>query len=459
MNQNHYDTIIIGGGQAGIPLAHALAKQERRIALIEQALLGGSCVNFGCTPTKAVIASARLVHQMRRAAEYGLRASNIEVDYPAVLERAKRIAAESRTGLERGFETTDNPQLLHGHARLDGRDTQGLFRVRIGDDVHRAKSVVLNTGTRSVIPEVEGLDKVRFIHAGNWLEFDELPQHIAILGGGYIALEMSQFYRRMGSRVTVIEHGARVANREDDEVSAAVQSSLEAEGIEFRLNTKASSVKAHHDGIALMLEADDNTSTLEASHLFVATGRQPNTDDIGLETVGVEKDEHGIIKVDERLQTSVEGIRVAGDIRGGAQFTHTAWDDYRILESQLIGDKSRTTQRIIPYAMFTDPELGRVGMTEREARAAGKEIKVSRYEMKKNGKAREIGEPHGFIKVIVDAATDKILGAAIFAHEGAELVHSYVELMNADVPYTVLRDSVHIHPTLAEAVQSAVKLL
>ena len=320
------------------------------------------------------------------------------------------------------------------------------------------KQIVLNTGTRSLIPKIDGIEKIKIVDAGNWLKMDELPEHIAILGGSYIGLEMCQFYRRMGSRVTVIESKARIASREDKDISTALQKILEDEKIEFRLGAKVTGVKNKKDGkILLTLDADKGAKTLTASHLFAAAGRKPNTDDLGLETIGVKMDDGGIVEVDERLSTTVEGIWAAGDIRGGFQFTHTAWDDYRIIESQMIGDKSRTTDRIVPFAMFTDPELGRVGLTESDARKKGKKIKVGCYEMKSNGKAREIGEPVGFIKVIVDAQTEKILGAAILANEGAEMVHEYVDLMNAGAKYIVLRDSVHIHPTLAEAVQSAVK--
>ena len=437
-----YDVVIIGGGQAGIPLAWALAKRGKTVALAERKYLGGSCVNFGCTPTKAAIASARVAHLARRASDFGLKIASVEADFPAVIRRASEIALQSRRDLERGFEHSENPKLLRGHAQFTGRAETGLeLRIGTGGTSFsvRAKQVVLNTGTRTAIPKIPGLDKTDFIDAGNWLDHPVLPERLAVIGGGYIGLEMAQFYRRMGSQVTVWESASRIAEHEDEEISTAIQAFLEQEGIEFRLGAQVQSV----DG-------------LNATHVFIATGRKPNTDDLGLETIGVEQDAHGYIKVDQRLATNVKGVWVGGDIRGGPQFTHTSWDDYRILESQIAGDGSRTTDRVVPYAMFTDPELGRVGLTEREAREKVLKFQVKRFEMKRNGKAREIGEPQGFITVLLEEGTDKILGAALLCTEAAELVHMYIDLMNAGASSAVIRDAVHIHPTLAEAVQSAV---
>jgi pyruvate/2-oxoglutarate dehydrogenase complex dihydrolipoamide dehydrogenase (E3) component len=451
---DRFDVLIIGAGQAGIPLAHDLAKAGKRVALVEEKNLGGSCVNFGCTPTKAVIASAQVAHLARRGIEFGLRIPTVEIDFPAVLARAKRILMESRNGLQRDLKNTDNPKLLFGSARFEGRD-DGAFRIAVEDRVVVAEQVVLDTGTRSAIPPIDGLDKLNFICAENWLESTELPEHLAIIGGGYIGLEMSQFYRRIGSRVTVIEEEGQVAGHEDQDVVRALQRLLETEGIEFHLNAEVKRIETNNGSATLLLEDGNGLSEVKASHVFVATGRTPNTDDLGLDTVGVKVSEHGIVEANERLATNVKGIWVAGDIRGGLMFTHTAWDDYRILLSQITGDGSHTTERVVPYAIFTDPQLGRVGMTESEARKSGKEIKVSRYDMKSNGRAREFGETEGFVKVVIDTKTDRILGAAVLATEGAELIHMYVDLMNADAPYTVIRDAIHIHPTLAEAVQSA----
>lgn len=447
-----YDVFIIGGGQAGIPLAYALAGEGRRVALAERKDLGGSCVNFGCTPTKAAIASAKVAHQARRAAEYGIRVPQVEVDFPAVIGRARDIAAASRNKIDDGFSGAGNPALIRGHARLEGRDGDG-FRINVDGETVSARQVVLNTGTRTLVPPVDGIGDVDFIDAGNWLEHTDLPGHLVIMGGGYIGLEMAQFYRRMGSRVTVIGGSSgRVASREDEEVSDALQKILEDEGVEFVLGTRAEKVGRNGDGIEITL----GDRAFEATHLFVATGRRPNTDDLGLETVGLEATDKGVVETDERLKTGVEGIWAAGDIRGGPQFTHTSYDDFRILASQMLGDGSHTTNRVVPYGMFTDPELGRAGMTERQARDAGCEVEVMRYDVANNGKATEIGETKGFIKVVADSSTGRILGAAVLSAEGAELVHAYIDLMNAGASLDVLRNAVHIHPTLAEAIQSAV---
>ena len=432
---DEYDVLIVGGGQAGPPLARALAKAGKKVALAERKYLGGSCVNFGCTPTKAAIASARVAHLARRAADFGVRIPQVEVDFPAVIGRAANIALEFRTSLDKSFDNSENPKLLRGHGRFLGPG----FQLEVGTARVSAKQVVLNTGTRSTIPKIPGLEKIDYLHSGNWLEHRQRPQRLAMIGGSYIGLEMAQFYRRMGCQVGVWETSPGIAMHEDEDVSTALRQLLEREGIEFHLNAKISSI-----------------DQLNSSAVFVATGRTPNTNDLGLEKIGVEIDQNGFVKVDKRLATNVPGIWVAGDIRGGPQFTHTSWDDYRILLSQMIGDGLRTTDRIVPYAMFTDPELGRVGITEHEAREKGLKFRVSRFEMKSNGKAREIGESDGFIKVVLEEGTAKILGASVLAADGAEQVHMYIDIMNAGASSSVIRDAIHIHPTLAEAVQSAV---
>ncbi len=451
---NHYEVAIIGGGQAGVPLAYALPRAGKRIVLIERKHLGGSCVNFGCAPTKAAIASARLAHLARRAAEFGLRIPSVEVDFAAVIQRARDIVAGQRSGIERGLTGKDNPRVITAQARLDGRDGD-RFRIVAGDETVLADHVVLDTGTRSAIPPIDGIGDLDVIHAGNWLEHTELPQRMIVIGGGVIALEMAQFYRRMGSEVVVIEALAQIAGSEDPDVAEALQDLLEREGIEFHLEAKIDRVEKRGSGIVVQIA---EKGAIAGTHLFVAAGRKPNTDDLGLDTVGV-KMNRGIVEADERLSTNVRGIWAAGDIRGGPMFTHTAWDDHRVLYSQIAGDRSRTTERVVPYAIFTDPEIGRVGMTETQARKSGKEIKVARFEIRRNSKSLEIGEPDGFIKVIADASTGQLLGAMVMCNEAAELVHIYIDLMNARAPFSVIRDAVYIHPTFAEAIQSAATML
>ena len=454
-NPRVFNVLIVGGGQAGIPLAYKLAAEGMAVALAERKDLGGSCVNFGCTPTKAAIASARIAHQARRASEYGLEIPEVRVDFPAVLQRAKEIVDLKRGGLDKGLENAENPTLIRGHARFEGRENDG-FRLRVGDSSVLARQVVLDTGTRTLLPPMEGLDEVDYIESGNWLEKTELPESLAVIGGSYIGLEMAQFYNRMGSRVTVVVgRSDHVAPREDDDVTEALHAIMQEEGVKFVFCERAESVAANDGGLTLTLDGGD-PAELNVSQLFVATGRLPNTDDLGLENVGLETSK-GIIEVDERLATSIEGIWAAGDIRGGPMFTHTSWDDHRVLLSQMAGDGSHTTERVVPYAIFTDPELGRVGLTEREAREAGYEVEIMTFDVRQEkGKALEIGENKGLIKVVADASDGRILGAAVLTAEGAELAHVYVDLMNAGAALDVLRNAVHIHPTLAEDIQSVV---
>jgi pyruvate/2-oxoglutarate dehydrogenase complex dihydrolipoamide dehydrogenase (E3) component len=457
-SSNLYDVLIIGAGQAGPPLAVALAKKKWRVALAERKELGGSCVNFGCTPTKAVIASARVAHLARRGREFGVRISTVEPDLEAVLDRARGIVMQSRAGLREALANQENVRLVPGHARFEGREGKA-FRLRVGEEPLLASQVVLDTGTRSRIPPIPGLHDVDFLTAGNWIDRPRLPAHLAILGGGYTGLEMAQFYRRMGARVTVVEQSAEIAAHEDEEVARALRRILESEEIAFRLETSVERVEKSGAGVRVSLKTKRGRDVLSVSHLLVATGRRPNTDDLGLETVGLTTAKEGTIEVTSRLATKVRGVWAAGDIRGGPMFTHTAWDDFRVLASQLAGDRSRTTRRIVPYAIYTDPQLGRVGMTAAEARKAGRKVKVGRFELRNNGKAKEIGETEGFIQVVADARSDRILGAAVLAHEGAELVHLFVDVMNARGRSAAIRDAIHIHPTLAEAVQSAVAAL
>jgi len=454
-SSDRFDLLIIGAGQAGPPLAIELARKRWRVALAERKHLGGSCVNFGCTPSKAVISSARVAHLARRGREFGVRIPSAEPDLAAVLDRARGIVVQTRAGLREALVNSRNVTVLEGHARFEGRDRNG-FRLRVGDRGIFSSQVVIDTGTRSRIPQIRGLGAIDFLTAENWIDRPELPEHLAILGGGYTGLEMAQFYRRMGSRVTVIEEAAEIAAHEDEDVARALRQILESEEIAFRLDTMAERVDGDGAELRLSLRSKKKREGLVVSHLFVATGRKPNTDDLGLERIGLATAKDGTIEVTKRLATRVHGVWAAGDVRGGPMFTHTAWDDYRVLASQLAGDHSRTTERIVPYAIYTDPQLGRVGMTVSDARKSGRKIRVGRYELRKNGKAREIGETEGFVQIVTDARSDRILGAAVLCAEGAELVHLFVDVLNAKGRSAAIRDAIHVHPTLAEAVQSAV---
>jgi pyruvate/2-oxoglutarate dehydrogenase complex dihydrolipoamide dehydrogenase (E3) component len=449
------DLLIIGAGQAGPPLGIALAKKGWRVVLVERKRLGGSCINFGCTPTKAVIASARVAHLARRGQQFGVRIESAVPDFAAVLDRARGIVQQSRIGLRESLENQKKIRVVEGHARFEGRQGNA-FRVRVGDQSLISPRVVIDTGTRSRMPAVRGLTDVDSLTAENWLDRPELPDHLIILGGGYTGLEMAQFYRRMGSAVTIVEQRPEIAEREDEDVAHALRTLLEAEEIAFRLESRVERAAGDEAGVRLTLKREGGREILTGSHLFVATGRRPNTDDLGLEAIGLRPEDDGTIRVTKRLATKVRGVWAVGDVRGGPMFTHTAWDDYRILLSQLDGDGSRTTERIVPYAIYTDPQLGRVGMTEAQARKAHRSVRVGRYEMRQNGKAREIGETEGFVKVVAEARSGRILGAAVLAWEGAELVHLFVDVMNARGRAADIRDAIHIHPTLAEAVQSAV---
>jgi pyruvate/2-oxoglutarate dehydrogenase complex dihydrolipoamide dehydrogenase (E3) component len=455
-----FDLLVVGAGQAGIPLAHALAKKGWRVMLAERKDPGGSCVNFGCTPTKAALASARAAQLARRAGEFGIRVPRVTIDFGAVLGRAHGIAAQSRIALRESLVHAHggNPEYVNAHARFAGRDGR-LFRVDVGGRVVLARRVVLDTGTRTLVPRGLGLEGIDFLHAGNWLHKPALPRHLVVVGGSYVGLEMSQFYRRMGSRVTLLERGARLAGREDEDVSRALRGFLECEGITCRLGAPVTRVEKIRGGVKVSYRENGRPCAVTASHVFLAAGRRPNTDDLGLSRVGLAPERDGTLRTDRRLGTRVRGVWAAGDIRGGPMFTHTAWDDYRILLSQLAGDGTRTTDRIVPWAVYTDPQLGRVGLSEEEAKRLRRAVNVGRFPMSKNGKAREIGESEGFVKVVVDARTGKLLGATVLAAEGAELVHVFVALMNAGARASAIRDAICIHPTLAEALQSAVAAL
>jgi len=443
---------IVGGGQCGMPLTRALSEAGRRVVLFEREHLGGSCVNFGCTPSKAAIASARLAHQIRRAGEFGLDVGSLEVDFPAVIARARSFADAGRHSLEESLRGHDNPRLIEATARLDGRDGE-RFRLVAGDQVVLAEQVVLNTGTRSVLPKITGLDPSRCLTAENWLGCDTLPEHLLMLGGSYIGLEMAQFYRRMGSRVTLLTDGGQIAPREDADVAEVLLQAFSDKGIEMRLN--ADVVRVAHAAGGVTLHLPDG-GEVAGSDLFLAVGRIPNLDELGLEKLGMAVPAGKPIKVNERSMTELAGLYATGDIRGGAQFTHSAYDDFLVLRSHFLGDDSRGTRRLIPYGMFTDPELGRVGLNETEARAQAPDARIVRRDFASMGRAREMGQARGFVKLVATADGKRLLGATILGKNGAELVHEMVAMMNSDTDLATFRKGVHIHPTLAEGVHQSV---
>jgi len=441
-----HDAIVIGSGQAGNPLSQALAEGGWKVALIEKSLLGGTCINTGCTPTKTMIASAQVAHYARNAARWGVQAENVCVDLPAVVARKNQVVQSFRAGQQRRVDQQLNVHLYRGQARfLSSREVQ------VADDVLESERIFINTGTRPDPPHVPGLEKVNYLTNESIMELRQVPEHLIVLGGGYIGLEFGQMFRRFGSRVTIVHRGAQLLAREDADVAQALQKALEAEGILFHLSSNPVGIDKHGSQIVVSIEQGGQAQTICGTHLLAATGRRPNTEDLGLEQAGISVDSHGYIRVNGKLETGVAGIWALGDVKGGPAFTHISYNDYQIVFGNLICQKNLTTKdRYLPYSLFTDPQLGRVGLTEREARASGRKLKIGTYPMAYVARAIERDETPGFMKLIADAESDKILGAAIVGIEGGELVQMLGALMLAEAPYTILKGAVFIHPTLTE---------
>jgi pyruvate/2-oxoglutarate dehydrogenase complex dihydrolipoamide dehydrogenase (E3) component len=444
-----YDAIVIGSGQAGNPLSQNLADRGWTVALIEKEHLGGTCINTGCTPTKTMVMSAQVAHYARNAAKWGVRPSDGTVDLPRIVSIKNQIVQSFRGGQERKVEQRkERLHLYRGQARF-----VGPRQVAVGDQVLDGERIFINTGTHPSAPAIEGLDRVGSLTNASIMELTELPEHLLVLGGGYIGLEFGQMFRRFGSRVTVIHSGDRLLNREDNDVAEELQKVLEAEGIRFLLNAKTTQAQKQAGQISLTIETEKGrgAETVTGSHLLVATGRRPNTADLGLDKAGVQIDNHGFIKVNDRLETNVPGIWALGDVKGGPAFTHISYNDFQIVYGNLIEGKNLSIDhRLVPYSVFTDPQLGRVGMTEKEARAAGRRLKIGKIPMSWVARAIERSETGGLMKIIVDAETDRVLGAAILSTEGGELVQILGTLMLAGAPYTLLKGAIYIHPTLAE---------
>jgi len=441
-----YDAIIIGSGQAGNPLGHKLAEHGWSVALIEKDHLGGTCINTGCTPTKTMVASAQVAHYARNAAKWGVRASNVSVDLPSVIAIKDRIVTQFRSGLEKKVQVRKNLTLYRSQARFLAPD-----RLAVGGQELQSNRIFINTGARPTVPRIEGLDGVGYLTNATIMQVNALPEHLLVLGGGYIGLEFGQMFRRFGSRVTIVHNGPQILPREDADVVAELQKALESEGIRFVLNAETKRAERRKGQIELTVATSQGVETLTGSELLVATGRRPNSDDLELDKSGVKTNAKGFIEVNSRLETSVPGIWALGDVKGGPAFTHISYNDFQIVSANLIEGKNLSTEgRLVPYAVFTDPQLGCVGMTEKEARASRRPLKIGSIPMAWVARAIERDETAGLMKLIVDDQTDRILGAAILATEGGELVQILSAVMLAGVPYTILKGAIYIHPTLAE---------
>ena len=445
-----FDALVIGTGQSGPSLAVRLANAGKRVAIVERNRFGGTCVNNGCIPTKTLIASARAAWVARRAGEFGVHVGGeIRVDMKAVKARKDRLVAESSTSVEAWLRETKGLTVIKGQARFAAPHT-----IVVGDETIEAKQIFINVGGRPVVPEVPGIHDVPYLTSSSMMDVDFLPEHLVIVGGSYIGLEFAQMYRRFGSRVTVLESGPRIISRDDDDVGQAIEEILAAEGVDIRTGAGAlKRVARENDGIRV--EMSDGT-TISGSHLLIAVGRRPNTDDLGLDRAGVVTNKRGYIQVDDELRTNVADIWAIGDCNGHGAFTHTSYNDFEIVAANLLdNDPRRLSDRILAYGLFVDPPLGRCGMTEREVRATGKKALVGRMAMTRIGRARERSETQGFMKILVDAESKRILGAAILGIGGDEVIHVLLDVMYARAPYTLVERAMHIHPTVSEYLPTA----
>ena len=444
-----YDAIIIGTGQAGPSLAARLAAAGMKIAIIERKLFGGTCVNTGCIPTKTMVASAYAARIAQRAQEYGVVLNShggIQVDMKAVKARKDAISGESRKGVESGLRGLTNCTVYQGHARFESPR-----QVRVGTELLSAERIFINVGGRAVVPDMPGIRDVKFLNNSSMMDVDFLPRHLVIVGGSYIGLEFGQMFRRFGSEVTIVEMAPRLISREDEDVSGAIADIMKKEGIHLRLNAKCIALKPHPEGVVVSAECKEGEPEIVGSHVLLAVGRRPNTDDLGLEKAGVQQDKHDYIVVDDQLQTSVPGIWALGDCNGKGAFTHTSYNDFEIVAANLLDhDPRRVSDRIVAYNLYIDPPLGRAGMTETQVRDSGRQALVGQRPMTRVSRAVEKGETQGFIKILVDAESKQFLGASLLGTGGDEVIHCILDLMYAKAPYTVMQRAVHIHPTVSE---------
>ena len=444
-----YDAIVIGTGQAGPSLAVRLAETGMNVAIIERKRFGGTCVNNGCIPTKTLVASARSAHVARRAGDYGVTIlGSITVDMRRVKMRKDAVVRQSSEGVEKWLRNTQNLTVIQNHARFaDPR------RVRVGNELLEADKFFINVGGRASMPPLRGIDEVSHLNNSTMMGVDFLPEHLIVIGGSYVGLEFAQMYRRFGSEVTVVQKGPRLCQREDEDVSENIRKILEAEVITVRLNAECIGFEKRGDKVAVQVDCSSGDKTVIGSHVLLAVGRVPNTNDLGVENAGIEVDKRGYIQVDDQLRTNVPGIYALGDCNGRGAFTHTAYNDYEIVVANLFdGDNRRVSDRITAYALYIDPPLGRAGMTEAEVRKSGRKALIGKRSMTRVGRAVEKGETDGFMKVLVDGETKKILGASLLGIECDEVIHSILDVMYANAPYTLIQLAMHIHPTVSELI-------
>ena len=442
-----FDAIVIGTGQAGPPLAARLSDAGMKVAVIERKHFGGTCVNTGCIPTKTLVASAYAAQLARRAAEYGVDiGGQVGVDMKRVKARKDEIAGRSREAVESWMRGLASARVYHGHARFES-----AHRVRVNDERLEAGKIFINVGARALVPPMPGLDQVRYLTNSSMMDVDFLPEHLIVVGGSYIGLEFGQMYRRFGAKVTIVEKTARLIGREDEDVTMSIKEILEAEGIAIRLNAECMTARKQGERIVVALDCAEDSREVEGSHLLLAVGRVPNTDDLGLDKAGIETDKAGYIKVDDQLRTNVPGIWALGDCNGKGAFTHTSYNDYEIVAANLLdNDPRKVSDRIMTYGLFIDPPLGRAGMTAAQVKASGRKALVGTRPMARVGRAVEKGETQGFMKVVVDAQSEEILGAAILGVTGDEVIHVLLDVMYAKAPYTTVSRAMHIHPTVSE---------
>jgi pyruvate/2-oxoglutarate dehydrogenase complex dihydrolipoamide dehydrogenase (E3) component len=444
----NFDAIIVGAGQAGPPLAGRLTAAGMTVALIERKLVGGTCVNTGCMPTKTLVASAYAAHLARRAADFGIATGEVTVDMPAVAARARKVVMDARSGNERWLENMAGLTFLRGHARFIGPRT-----IAVDGEEMTAPRIFLNVGGRASVPDMPGVGDVPHLDNTDMVALEQIPAHLVVVGGSYVGLEFAQMYRRFGAAVTVVERGERLIAHEDADVSDAVRGILEDEGITVRTGANCIAFARHADGVAVSVDCQAGDPKVIGSHVLLAVGRRPNTDDLGLDLAGIATDAKGYITVDDMLQTNVPGVWALGDCNGRGAFTHTAYNDFEIVAANLLDHDDRTlSERLVGYALYTDPPLGRVGMTQAQAEKTGRPILVSKRPMTRVGRAVEKGETKGFMKIVADADTQRILGAAILGTGGDEAIHGILDMMNADQPVAALRWAVPIHPTVSELI-------